>query len=59
MAAFGDENRLGGGSGNLLPVAEGQEGILKTAHDLLLLRNPGNRFQGAPATQFPNAVILC
>jgi hypothetical protein len=38
----------GGGTGNLLPVAEGQEGITKTAHDLLLLRNPGNQLPGLP-----------
>jgi hypothetical protein len=38
----------GGGTGNLLPVAEGQEGIAKTAHYLLLLRNPGNQLPGLP-----------
>jgi hypothetical protein len=32
----------------LLPVAEGQEGITKTAHCLLLLRNPGNQLPGLP-----------
>jgi hypothetical protein len=42
------KRKTGGGTGNLLPVAEGQEGITKTAHDLLLLRNPGNQLPGLP-----------
>jgi hypothetical protein len=51
----------GGGTGNLLPVAEGQEGITKTAHDLLLLRNLGNQLPGLPTVTkniFEKAIVV-